>query len=203
MKDFRSKIQKLFRAKNPGIHVRNEANFPARKREPRPCGRGNLFQKQKGFTLVEILLYLGLLSIFLLVATDFFVTTATFTVESQTTNFVDLDSRLIFSRLRYDLLRADSVSIPAAPGQTSPSLSLFINGQNFSYSLVGDSLTLQEPTGTFALHSNQTKVTSLIFQRIGNPTGLPTIKFTFTIESARQDNGGSKQKTVTSTVSLR
>lgn len=160
-------------------------------------------KKLRGFTLVEILLYLALLSIFLLVSTDFFVTTAAFTVESQQKNFVDLDSRLIFSRLRYDLLRASAVAIPSQITPTSTSLTLVIGGQSFSYSLVGDSLTLQEPTGNFALHSNQTKVTSLTFQRIGNSGGLPTVKFTFTVESTGQDSGGPKSRTVTSTVSLR
>lgn len=34
----------LFRAKNHGIHAVDEENFDARKREPRPLGRGNLLQ---------------------------------------------------------------------------------------------------------------------------------------------------------------
>ena len=37
-------MDELFRAKNPSIDVRDETNLEARKREPRPLGRGNLLK---------------------------------------------------------------------------------------------------------------------------------------------------------------
>src|SRR3989344_9090196 len=72
----------------------------------------------RGVTLIELLLYMGLLALFLLVLTDIFVAITSVRTETETTSAVEQDGRFIISRLAYDVSRADSISIPPQLGQT-------------------------------------------------------------------------------------
>src|SRR5512146_26781 len=68
--------------------------------------------KQKGTTIIELLIYLALLSIFLTVLLDVFVTTLDFKLSSESTSTLNQDTRYIFSKLSYDVYNADSFTIP-------------------------------------------------------------------------------------------
>ena len=105
----------------------------------------NFFNFKKGFTLVEILLYMALLSIFLLTLVDILVSILDVQLESQATSAVDIDSRFVSNRLGYDVLRADSVILPANLGDVSDSLTVSVGASQYTYSLSGGNLVLDDP----------------------------------------------------------
>src|SRR3989344_6815298 len=97
-------------------------------------------KKQKGFTLVELLIYMGLFSMLIVVITDILVTTISVQLATESTVSVDSDGRFIYSRFIYDVNRAQTVTEPADLGDTSNNLDFTADGNNFTYGLSGDNL---------------------------------------------------------------
>src|SRR3989344_928646 len=134
----------------------------------------NFFNFKKGFTLVEILLYMALLSIFLLTLVDILVSILDVQLESQATSAVDIDSRFVSNRLGYDVLRADSVILPANLGDVSDSLTVSVGASQYTYSLSGGNLVLDDGLGALNLNSSETSIPSVTFQKLGNAGGKET-----------------------------
>lgn len=160
-------------------------------------------RKLAGFTLIEMLLYGSLLSIFLLVLTQIFTSSLESQLETQASSTLEQDTRFIFERLAYNLENSDSVSLPATPGDTSTNLTLTHSGQSLSYSLQGNSLVITDSEGVHALNSYATDVTNISFQRLGNPGGKPNIKTSFTLRSQTLVNGQEAVKTFEATLGTR
>ena len=116
------------------------------------------FKFKKGFTLVEILLYMALLSIFLLTLVDILVSVLDVQLESQATSAVDIDSRFISSRLNYDILRASAIVTPASLGDVSDNLVMTIGGAGYTYSLSGGNLVLNDGSSGNNLNSRHLQV---------------------------------------------
>jgi hypothetical protein len=157
----------------------------------------------KGFTLAETLVYIGLLSIFFVIMTEIFGAVLDVRGESTTSSSVEQDGRYILTRLTYDIQRASSVSVPAANGTTSSSLTLVIGGINYAYSVSNGVFQLVNDTGTNSLNTSATTVSNFSVQRIGNTTGKPTLQLSFTVLSVDLRNGTREQKTFQTTASLR
>lgn len=159
----------------------------------------------KGATLVELLIYMGILSLFLGVLTSLFATSMDIQTESSATTSVDRDANYIFARLSYDLHRAESISTPASIGATNASLVLVIDGVTYTYSVDGaGNLTYTNPLGTFNLNSYDTTLSNLSFVRYGNVGGIEdTIRVSFTITSVFTPNRGIESKNVQTTIGLR
>jgi len=135
---------------------------------------------QKGFTVVELILYAGLLVIFLGILSNLFLSSIDIKTTSEGDSSIGQDARLIIARLNYDLLRASSIVAPAL-GTSSGTLTLTINGVNNSYALSSNKLTLTDGVGTSNLNGSETSLTALNFQTLGNTNGKRTVKVTFTI----------------------
>src|SRR5207253_6251537 len=90
---------------------------------------------KRGFTLVELLIYMGILAILIYVLTDILYSFVSTQASSESNAAVTQDGRYIYSRLIYDINRAQSVSGPANLGDSSNNISLVINGTNYSYSV--------------------------------------------------------------------
>src|SRR3989344_6072674 len=69
----------------------------------------NNLKTRKGFTLVEIILYMALLAVFLIVLTDIFVSILDIQTESEATSSVEQDSRALLARFNFDIANADSI----------------------------------------------------------------------------------------------
>lgn len=160
-------------------------------------------KNQKGFTLIEMLIYMGLLSILLISITDMFVAVLNVKLESEATSAVEQDSQFIINRLNYDISRATNIAQPANPGDISTSLSLDIAGETFTYQLNGNNLELTNNSGTYAINSNQTTVPTLSFLKIGSPGGKATARITLEIESVTQTHAGTESKNFVWTVGTR
>lgn len=153
------------------------------------------FKTQRGFTLVELILYMGLLSIFLVVLTDIFVSIFDIKTESEATSAVEQDGRYILSRLSYDLRRADAVNIPLNIGQTTDNLVLSVGATSYSYQESGGNLVINDGQPD-NLNSSETRISAApTFERVGNPGGKETIKLEFTIESRTQRDSGPETRT--------
>src|SRR4030042_5852170 len=77
-----------------------------------------IWKFQKGFTLVEILLYMGLLAILLVVLTEILVSILAVKIEFEATSSVEQDSRFLLSRLFYDINRASAITTPGSIGSS-------------------------------------------------------------------------------------
>ena len=159
--------------------------------------------KNKGFSLIELLLYMGLFSIFLITLTQIFSSALELKLESESTSTVQQDSRYILERLSYDINRADSITTPAAIGTQEQLLSLVISGQTYSYTLSGNTFTLTNPSGTFQLNGFNTRVTNLSFLRVGNSGGKNSVRITYTINSLTNQKKGVETKTIQTTLGIR
>src|SRR3990167_8822134 len=95
---------------------------------------------KRGFTLIEIIIYMALLSIFLLTLTDIFVSILDVQLESDATSAVEQDGRFLLSRLAYDINRANAITIPGAIGSSSNSLEMTIAADTYTYTLSGSDL---------------------------------------------------------------
>lgn len=159
--------------------------------------------RKPGFTIVEILIFFGLTSIFLTVITDLFVAIFDVKRESEATSAVEQDGRFILSRLIYDISRASAITNPSSMGATSNSLVLTIGGSANTYALSGGNLNLANGAGVNSLNSSETSVSAITFQRIGNEVTNETVRVNFTVESTTARNSGSEVRSYQTTVGRR
>lgn len=159
--------------------------------------------KVAGFTLVELLIYMGILSVILIVLTDILVAAFGVQASSQSTSQVAQDGRYIYSRLIYDINQASDVSTPSALGNTTNTLTLNKDGTTYTYALSGANLVVTDNSGTYQLNSVDTSLSSLQFQRIGNPGGKHTFRISFTVNGIINLNGRFDSKAFLTTAGLR
>lgn len=153
----------------------------------------NFFTKAKsGFTIVELLVYMGLSTIFLGVLTDIFIAILDSKIESEATSAVEQDSRFILTRLSYDAERASTMS-------ASSNLIMTIGGSTYTYSISGNNLTLNGDN----LNSSETKISNLTFQQLGNPGGKPSVQVKFTATSVSQRSKGPEVRNYQTTIAAR
>ena len=160
-----------------------------------------------GFTLIEIIIYMALLSIFLLTLTDIFTSILDVQLESDATSAVEQDGRYILARMAYDIPRATDISTPPQIGQTRSNLIMTIAGvTTYEYAENGGNLQLINDLGTNNLNSSESTLSNLSFQRIANsavPGTKDTIKIQFTITSKTTRTGGPETKIFQTTIGRR
>jgi len=163
-----------------------------------------MIKKTSGFTIVELLIYIALLSIFMVVLLDIFTTTLNMKLSGENASSINQDARYILARLSYDIYNADSVSTPGTLGQQTTSLQIVKSGVTTTLQLDGSN-NLTETVGgsTLKLNGNDTKVNTITFKRLGSIGEKPTIQIGYTIESQIIVSGGPKTQTVNTTLGLR
>lgn len=141
------------------------------------------FALKKGTTIVEILLYLGLISIFLLIMIDVFVTGVNFKLESESTSSVQSDSQFILAKMMNEVSNSTSLNV------SGDSLIL----SSGTYSLVNGDLVFTQAGVATKLNSLDSTVTDISFVKLGNLDGVPTVGVSFDIESTIVKQGGIKE----------
>jgi type II secretory pathway pseudopilin PulG len=164
----------------------------------------NIFS-QKGTTMVELLLYMGILSILLTTLTSIFVSALNVQSESQATSSVEQDGNYILARLSYDIHRAQSINIPAANGATAGNFQIVIGGINYTYSVDGNNnLILTDNLGSNNLNNYNSSISNFSVQRLGNAGGVEnTLRINFTITSRVEKNSGFETRDFQTNLSLR
>jgi prepilin-type N-terminal cleavage/methylation domain-containing protein len=158
---------------------------------------------QRGFTIVEMLVYMGLLSLLMLIFSNIFVAILDTQLSSESTGSVAQDGRYIYSRLIYDINRAESVSLPAQIGDMSNTLEMRINGIDYEYGMLNGDLMIADATDSAQLNSYDTRVAGLLFKRIGNVNGKHTFQINFTVSSKTNHYGVVESKSFQTTAGLR
>lgn len=158
------------------------------------------FHHKHGFSLVEMILYIGLLAVILTATTNIFLMIVDLQLETESFSGVAQDGQYILSRLKYDLSQGKTVSSPALGGSSS-SLSVLVDEVPHKYSLQNDNL-LATPGGQ--LNSYQTKISDLLFTHLGNGTGEEdTVRINFTVTSRTMRRSGEEVESFQTTIGLR
>jgi type II secretory pathway pseudopilin PulG len=160
-------------------------------------------KSNKGFTITELLIYMGIFSILLVVLTEIFVTILKVQLESEATSSVEQDSRFILTRLMYDIQRANTVNLPASLGDQGSVLRFIIGGVTYTYTINNDNLELTMNANANKLNSFDTTISNLTFQRLGNPGGINSINVGFTVTSKAKRASGPEIKNVQTVIGLR
>lgn len=135
----------------------------------------------KGFTLIELTIYMGLLGIFVVVLTDLLSSILDLRTDATVTSLVVSDGRYIRDRLSYDIRRSSSVSIPATVGASSSSLALVISGVTHTVAVTDGTLAAVVGSNSYALHTPGSSVSGFLVTRVGNGTGKDTVQIQFTL----------------------
>ena len=159
--------------------------------------------KKNAFTLIELLIFMGIFSGLTLVCTQLLASVLEVQTESKTLTNVQLDGNYLSSRISYDLTRADSIDLPASLGDQTTSLQLTIDGGTYSFSLNNGNLILTHPGGSDALNSYDSVISGLTFLRLGNSNGKNSIRINYTVTSRTQKASGSEAKSYQTTIGTR
>jgi hypothetical protein len=154
--------------------------------------RNNTKTNMKGFTVIELLLYMGIASILLFVLFDMFTMILSTHAESQSTSAIDQDAAFILNRLSYDIHKASSITAPTlgttCTWPTVSSCQLVLN--NATYSVTSGTLNLTQSSETKALNSVNTQITNISFETRGNSAAgsKPSVQIQFTLQSTVKTN---------------
>ncbi len=138
---------------------------------------------RQGTTFVEVLLYIALLSIVIVFITDIILQTLNFMIESRNISYLDSDARFISTKLRNDLRKADTISVPTTIGETSNSITFEYESDNYTYSLSDGILQITDPNGTYRINSDQTTVSSFSVTNRSYALGATTLDFDIVLNS--------------------
>jgi len=156
----------------------------------------------RGFTIVELLVYMALMGIFLVVLLDVFTTTLNSKLSSESTSALNQDSRYILSKLSYDINNADSITTPAL-GATGSTLQFVNTGVTYTYASNSGNFTRNDGT-IMNLNGVDTALDDLTFKNIGNADGKPTIQIMYTLRSKINLQGNRTQtQTINTTIGTR
>lgn len=166
--------------------------------------------KRQGFTILELVLYLGLLGIFLVIMTNLFVASLDTRLESQDQSALQQNGRYLIGRFTYDLSRAQTISSPNL-GEQANSLDLVINengvDKHFIYTLDNQNLLLTVNDQQYQLNSQDTIITNLNFYRLGNsdvnPQAKDGVQIKFTLQSLVDKNSGGSVKNFQTFINLK
>ena len=159
---------------------------------------------QKSFTLIEILVYIGVLSLIIITLASFFLWLGRSTTKARVMREVLDNSRRAMETITYEIRKAKSIS----PSSTVTHLYLE-NTTNSEFYLCGTaSTTLCLKEGTDApiyLTSDKVEVTELTFTQIATVTTTPSVQIELKIDYKNPGNITEYQASIsiTSTASLR
>lgn len=163
----------------------------------------NKVLNKKGVTLVELLLYMGLLSILLVVLTDILVAALNLGLGAKSYSAVESDGRYIMSRITYDIKRASEILVPENVGDQDSSLELVIFDEISSYELSSGDLLLVNPYGTNNINGSDSIVSDLTFTRVMQGSTATSIKVEFTVTGKAKNNVGQEVQQFESTIAER
>lgn len=163
----------------------------------------HLRSSSRGFTLVELLIYMGLLTVLILIFTDIFTSIIDNQLSSRNTSSVADDGRYIYSRFIYDVAHASAITQPALPGSSSSQLTFTKGGQNYTYSLVNGNLLITDQATASALNSSGSSVSGLLFTRVGTTSAKTTVRINFTVTGLITSRGILDTQSFQTTAGLR
>ncbi len=157
---------------------------------------------KKAFSLIELIIFMGIFSILIFIFTDIFVSALKTKTLEEATASVNQDANFILTKLQYDVNNASSITQPEL-GATSGSLYMTIDGVGVLYRINAGSLERVVGTEAISLNGYNSTITSLSFRNIGIPEGKSSVKIFLTIESKGKVNNRSEVINLETTAGLR
>lgn len=150
----------------------------------------------RGFSLVELLLFMAIAGIFLALATQVLGWAIDFKLESSGSSSVDLSGQYIYHKLSHDLRRASAIVQPTTAGQTGSTLQLTINGQAVTYSWSNERLLMTIGGSTETLSDASVRVTNFSVTRVGVAPQSPSVTINFALQSVDVTSGNISQNRI-------
>ncbi len=140
---------------------------------------------RKGFSIVELLLYMGLMSILLVLMGQILFAVLEIQLRGQASSDVQQDGEYILARIGYDVRRASAIVVPATPGQAGNTLELTIGGVNYyTYGVSGSNLQLTAGGIAQNLTSFGSAVSNFTVTEVAGAVGVrPSVDVSFTLTS--------------------
>lgn len=148
---------------------------------------------KSGFTLVELLIFMALSSLFLTISAELLKSAVDFRLETAGSAAVDLSGNFIYKRLVYDLKRASAITTPTLAGQSGSTLGLTISGSSYTYTLTSGRLTLTSPTATEPVSDELVTVRNFSVTRTGVSPQPVGVIVAFDIDSIDKTTGSIEQ----------
>ncbi len=159
---------------------------------------------KNGFTIVEFLVYIGILSIILMVFMDLFISFTRFRTENESTSNIQQDSSYLINKFIYDINQAKSISLPLHPPDESNVLNLVINGTGYSYATdSAKNLIMSDGTNSYQLNGYDTTIPNILFTRLGQDDPYDVIKIKFTVTSRVKNPAGFESQSYETVIGLR
>lgn len=140
-------------------------------------------KSQTGNTVIEMLLYLLLLTIFLLAMFNLFGQIISSRSRSASVSLIQRNGNFLINKISQDIRQSSSISVPATIGTSAVSLSLNIGSSNFVYSQNSGLLIISHGGSDYVLHDLGTHIENFSVHRFGNSPGKPVINVGFTLFS--------------------
>ena len=160
---------------------------------------------RKGFTLIEMLLYLAILAVVVLALSSFIFLTYSSSIKASTISEVEQQGSQTMSIITQNIRNAASMTSPATGGLPASS---FV-GTSYTGALLfaqsGNKLQITDGAVTTDITSNRVVVSGLSFQNLSRPSTPGVVRISFTLTHINPSNRGEYiySKTFTSTASLR
>lgn len=157
-------------------------------------------RKLNGFTMVEMLMVMGIMGFLVVILSQVFGSILTMKLRSQATSAVAQDSRYLITRLSYDISRASAITVP-----NSTTMVLTISGTAYTYTLSGSTLTLAVGGGASqVLNGVGTKITALSFTKLTDLGSKSNVQISLTITpTIIQPGGATGARQLTTTLATR
>ena len=155
-----------------------------------------------GTTIVELILYMGLLSIFIVMVVNLFGQVLSVQTSSTAHSNVQTNGNFILTKLSKDINLADDFVTPLNIGQTANSIVLKNGLNNTSYTVVDGRLVLTDSSGTYNLNDVNTIISDFLVKRLGNSGGKNGLQISYKITSTIVESE-TKSATFNTFISLR
>jgi len=163
-------------------------------------------KKQRGFTLIELTIFMGIFSILILALFQLLISVFDVQLEAQSTASVTQDGRYILNRFTYDVTSSTTITNPNL-GPSGQSLVMSDGTTTYTYSLSNGNLMLTNSVlgTTDQLNSTNTTVASLSFLRLSDTSGknINTITLNLTLNSKVVRRNGVNTESFKTTAGIR
>lgn len=164
----------------------------------------------RGFTLIDLAIYSGLLGILLVILSEIFISIVQLQLSSSSQGVVEQNGAYILSRITYDIRRTSRITSPLL-GETVATLSAVIadTGSDipYTYELQNENLFLTLGSSVTQVNSTDTRISDFTVKKIGNSgqvaTAKDTIQVSFIVHSRGVVSASLNERPYQTVVSLR
>lgn len=160
---------------------------------------GGLPHQQAGFTIVEMLVYMGVSAFLLVSLSQIFALVGKLRLESQSSSTLQEDGTYLLSRLSYDIARSDSFTVPV-----ENELRLVIGGNTYRYYVDSNRLKLSVTglPGSDSVTAKDVNISDLKFLKLSGVT-YDNVHISFTLTSAVNQMSGHESRKFITTIGNR